>query len=84
MPYIKRLDRLSLDKPFRSPANAGEFNYKLHLLISNYVDTLGESYQTYNDIVGVLECAKMELYRRRVSKYEDQKINENGDIKFYE
>ena len=42
------------------------------------------SYQTYNDIVGVLDCAKMEIYRRLVAKYEDAKVEENGDVKPYE
>ena len=29
---------------------------------------------------GALECAKLEFYRRVVSKYEDQKILDNGDV----
>lgn len=28
---------------------------------------------------GALECTKLELYRRRVADYEDQKIADNGD-----
>ena len=35
-------------------------------------------------IIGALECIKMELYRRGVSEYEDKKILENGDIGFYQ
>lgn len=38
-------------------------------------------YHDYNDIVGVLECAKMEVYRRFAVPYEDLKISTNGDIK---
>jgi len=30
--------------------------------------------------VGVLECAKMELYRRVAAPYEDKKKEENGDV----
>jgi len=33
-----------------------------------------------NDAIGALEGAKLELYRRVISKYEDKKIMENGDV----
>jgi hypothetical protein len=36
--------------------------------------------QTHHNVVGVLECCKLELYRRLVSKYEDIKILLNGDV----
>jgi len=39
-----------------------------------------EGYTTYNEVVGVLECAKLEMYRRAVAPYEDEKIAENGDV----
>ena len=38
------------------------------------------NYALYNAVIGVLECAKMELYRRQISPYEDRKIAENGDV----
>lgn len=31
-------------------------------------------------VLGMLECCKMELYRRHVAPYEDEKIIENGDV----
>jgi hypothetical protein len=62
------------------PANPGELNYVFTEIIYNYLERNGEKYQTYNDIVGALECCKMELYRRRVMPYEDKKIAENGDV----
>ena len=31
-------------------------------------------------LIGVLECAKLELYRRVAAPYEDDKIDENGDV----
>jgi len=34
-------------------------------------------------ITGVLENIKQEYYRRVATKYEEQKIIENGDIKEY-
>lgn len=38
------------------------------------------SYQAINDIIGALESAKMEIYRRIAAAYEDQKILENSDV----
>lgn len=74
MPYIKPELR---DK---TPQNAGMLNYRLTRLLLWYLKAKGESYQTYNDIIGVLECAKLELYRRKVQHYENQKCRENGDV----
>lgn len=38
------------------------------------------SYQNFNEVIGVLECVKQELYRRHVAPYEDEKCEENGDV----
>jgi len=38
------------------------------------------SYSEYNEIIGILECAKMEVYRRLVVPYEDKKIEQNTDV----
>jgi hypothetical protein len=78
MPYIKKEDRDRLDF-FNSPKTSGELNYIFTSHILQYINVKGESYQTYNDIVGALECCKLELYRRKISPYEDKKIHENGD-----
>ena len=83
MPYIKQEDRKRLNLPFPRPENSGELNYCIHILLERYLKHKGESYQTYNDMIGALECAKLELYRRRISKYEAKKVEENGDISFY-
>jgi len=37
-------------------------------------------YSTFNDIIGALDSAKMEFYRRIVANYEDKAIIRNGDI----
>ena len=37
-------------------------------------------YADFNAVVGALECAKLELYRRMVAPYENGKIAENGDV----
>lgn len=80
MPYITAevRNRFDADKT-PEPQTPGELNYLFTKLIRSY---LGEfpTYRDFNDVVGALECAKMELYRRVVSKYEDVKIKENGDV----
>lgn len=78
MPYISRNDRRELQS--RQTTIAGELNYRFTQLIIEYLGTNGESYQTYNDIMGALEGAKLELYRRKITPYENTKIKENGDV----
>jgi hypothetical protein len=84
MPYIEKQQRSLIDFNSILPNTAGQLNYKIHNILEEYVKANGVSYQTYNDMIGALEAAKLELYRRSVSNYEDLKIKENGDIKFYE
>jgi hypothetical protein len=77
MPYVKQEDRLRLLDDL--PRTPGELNYEITLLISKYWDYTG-NYQGINDIVGALEGAKLEFYRRVAAPYEDKKIAENGDV----
>ena len=59
----------------------GELNYLLTKLVDNYLGPKSErNYAIYNAAIGALECAKLELYRRVVSVYEDQKKHLNGDV----
>lgn len=80
MPYIDNDKRMILDSGAFDPASAGELNYCFTQLILDYMETKGKSYQTVNDIVGALEGAKLEFYRRVAVPYEDKKIKENGDV----
>jgi len=79
MPYIRDVERKEIEQG-KPPATAGELNYCFTLLINEYLNTLGERYQTYNDIVGALEGCKLELYRRKICTYEDRKRDENGEV----
>ena len=78
MPYINQDRRMDLI--FFNPENAGELNYQFTLIAKQYVCNKGESYQTYNDIIGALECCKQELYRKKIGIYENQKEVENGTV----
>ena len=78
MPYIKDDAKDSVNMiGARTP---GELNYELTTMLIGYVNKRGLSYQTINDVVGALEGAKMEFYRRVAAPYEDKKILENGDV----
>jgi hypothetical protein len=58
----------------------GELNWKIAVLVDGYLRTYGVDYQRLNDVVGALECNKLEIYRRLAAPYEDQKIRDNGDV----
>ncbi len=55
----------------------GFLNYIISTLVRNYT---GSSYRTKNEMIGVLECAKLELYRVHVEPYEEGKLVEHGDV----
>lgn len=80
MPYIQQADR-NLNT-ILGPRTAGELNYAFTEILQHYIKLKGKSYQTFNDIIGALEGAKLELYRRRIADYEDTKIVANGDVYF--
>ncbi len=80
MPYITIAARAELDGG-RKPANAGELNYAITRLVDQYlVDRGGLRYAWLNEVIGALECAKLELYRRLAAPYEDHKLAETGDV----
>ena len=79
MPYIPVSDRVRIDRGDK-PQTPGELNYKITRLILDYLKARPESYHALNEVVGVLECAKQELYRRRAGPYEDQARRRNGDV----
>lgn len=80
MPYIKEEQRKCLSNMLAVPSNAGELNYCFTELIIRFLTNKGTNYQAINDVIGALEGAKLEFYRRVASPYENQKISENGDV----
>jgi len=81
MPYIKPEDRKKLAyRDNQRPETAGELNYLITTMILKYVKDKGVCYQSYNDVMGVLEGAKLELYRRSIAPYETEKAIQNGDV----
>lgn len=82
MPYIPqdRRHAVGVDVDNNSPAaSAGELNFQLTEVLIGYVKR-HNNYQGINDVIGALEAAKMEFYRRWVVPYEEFKMHVNGDV----
>jgi hypothetical protein len=85
MPYIKKENRDRL-KPLVDAfetveiLSSGELNYLLTMLTHRFLNQESESYSRYNDAMGALEGAKLELYRRHIASYENDMIKANGDV----
>lgn len=79
VPYVSQTIRFELDH-CRGPESPGELNYAITTLLRNYWNDHQESYDIINDIIGALEGAKLEFYRRVAAPYEDKKITQNGDV----
>jgi len=75
---VKSLADLQLDNLEGGNNTEGNLNYVISTILSA-VYTHPLSYRNINDAVGMLDCCKMEFYRR-LAFYEDQKIVENGDV----
>lgn len=85
MPYIEQIKRdkidYNLDKIIPSFwESEGTLNYAITKLCLGYLQQHGVRYSTLNTVIGVLECAKLEMARRQLFPYEDNKIETNGDI----
>ena len=94
MPYIKQEQREAL-KPeldalkrklfnldgFNTDGRAGILNYLITDLLDTCYGPLSEAkYKDYNEAIGMLECCKLEFYRKAAAPYEDMKAKENGAV----
>lgn len=90
MPYITPDFRKDIDhatNEARTPeglgasiANPGELNYVITKIVLGYLLRKGVRYAYINEAIGAMECSKLELYRRLVAPYEDEKAGDNGDV----
>lgn len=84
MPYIKQENRLK----FKSAAHflgdtaetSGELNYVVTEITHRYLKKKGVSYAHINEVIGMLDCCRMELYRKIAAPYENGKEAENGPV----
>ena len=87
MPYIKPENRKKYDEVLKELVSIlktlppeevdGELNYILTKMLKEIYPL---RYFHINKAIGVLECAKLEFYRRVAAPYEDIKIKESGDV----
>jgi Domain of unknown function (DUF6899) len=87
LPYIKTAKRTKYNKFLSELADIlkalppeevdGELNYVITKLLKEVYPL---RYFHLNKAIGVLECAKLEYYRRVAAPYEDKKIQESGDV----
>ncbi len=80
MPYIVPVERVAIDRIVHDIPYLmnGEMNYFITKVLLTNKDF--HNYQSYMEIVGTLECVKLEMYRRAIATYEDNKKEENGDV----
>ena len=84
MPYIKSEKRPVLDGLITTLSehctSVGDVNYIITKFLHQQLEEVGLDYTNINAVIGVLECAKLELYRMVAAKYEDKKRTDNGHI----
>lgn len=83
MPYVDSKQKEEIDSIHIGSFNAktpGQLNYAITKLMLNYCTNKACDYSTLNAVMGAVESAKLEFYRRRVAPYEDIKIEQNGDV----
>ncbi len=78
MPYLTLEDRKNILKTWK-PTKPGELNFLITELVLRYWTNGEQNYQCLNDILGGIEGAKLEMYRRLAVPYENSKIHSNGD-----
>lgn len=87
MPYIKLKNRSKYEKVLDNLVKIlkelppeevdGELNYVVTKILK---DIYPLRYFHINKAIGVLECIKLEYYRRVAAPYEDKKMKESGEV----
>lgn len=87
MPYIDKEGRTFFDKYLDNVGpnitNKGDLNYCVTQLALHYIKAHGKSYTNISEAASALVDAADEIKRRLLAPYENQKINENGDLELY-
>jgi hypothetical protein len=94
MPYIPKNERARYNDSINKIVNdlveklpadngkhfcVGDLNYIFSSIVWKLFDKL-PSYTRGNELIGVIECVKMEFIRRKLNRYEAEKCKINGDI----
>lgn len=80
MPYVEKKQRSRIINGMSPPETPGELNFMISHVCREYMRHKQKRYSTFNDIMGALDGAKLEFYRRIIGPYEDRAILKNGDI----
>jgi hypothetical protein len=89
MPYLTQDAREKLDSHINDILEVllesnvsipGGLNYAICRVADGVITAKGESYSQYNNLLGSVEAAKLEIYRRMVAPYEDAKSYQNGEV----
>ena len=59
MPYIDKEDQAKYDA--NKLEHCGILNYAINQLVNEYIEQNGKCYQTFNDVTGALENAKLKF-----------------------
>lgn len=94
MPYIVKDMREKVEPAIKCLIEMADFtddeiegvmNYVITTLLNKAMKREAKwRYKWINRVVGVLECAKLEFYRRIAAEREDNAIASNGEIEVYE
>lgn len=86
MPYIDPEARPAIDAAVADMQvdnlDAGELNYLISVICDRWA-TRNETFryeESILDVVGTLECVKLEFYRKCAAAYEDGKERANGTV----
>ncbi len=87
MPYISKEERKQyhlavsnvIHKLDRADWNPGHMNYVMYTILKA-AWIRNASYNNGNKLMGVLASVSAEFYRRLMVPYEDDKMDENGDV----
>ena len=72
---LSKIDRLT---------TPGDVSYIISRILLHYISINDKNYQFLEGIIGKLDLISYELKRRMIAPYEDQKIEENGDLEGFE
>lgn len=78
MPHLEKGVMSSLDDG-RKAKEPGDLTYVLYKECCEYMVRNGRSFRFYCIVMGSLVCCALEFYRRKVAKYEDEKVAQNGE-----
>ena len=80
MPYLREKQRREQLDSGGGADNGAELHYQFCRMADAYLHRFGLTYANINEVIGAIECAKLEIYRRVAAPYEDQKAVANGDV----